>query len=762
VNFYKYATFPSSLKPQMRKYLNERPKRNQSGSLLVYGDYDRLSVERIDQFVRFRDVDHYAQHWMGPRQSVLLYRLTCPAAYWLPNGWEDLLELFCRSGTDAKHRPAPRSFLVFTMVTLDPRLHKCDDFGQVLSRCCELILAQVHSKDVKLIQPDRISYQVYGSFSSAELVIVWYADQYVDALRLTDMLRYASLADFQKTDQPFLPFVSLYSIIAQDRDGRADGAKWRSPRIEGNAELRFSFQDGMGSEAELQTFLQETLKELLCDGDKALAAQITYAGQRNAGIYDYSIRMPAFLLCDPGRGIFHRGKPLHWDQDNVCRFFSLTHVQLCYDLDSSNTGDKRPSSVSMFCPGLSPAFPAAANTLRQHIEQISRMVYGPEKSKAQGKPPEPRPWKTGSDMWAAYRSQGLRYVVKATVPSTDGLCDSLDLLYSDFVNNCSNLTSSAWAEDLTCQFIAIIDYIAEQFYQRCEGKKAGMFSNIKSICEIYIQMIYHIAQSRRTVFIVPSCHLRYMGQYDMILHAYYGWVKYLLGLAYSLHHKNGVQHTLIPTLTIDVIPEIRVCMYTVPRHFQEGESISSIFSINLPLAAMTDFLRYSMTICHETAHLIIPHDRDRRNQVMGMLFFSEFTANLALAELQTRLITEGQGSEWLRMHTIVLDPIKRGFMTVAYNGLRLYYINSLHKPVTERLSKQSEPAWENYRSELIAEIEAQASLEDAMERCLTFCPKTSRSFGRSLTDPFQRRSAGVSCPMSTMKLSACAGRRRMR
>lgn len=46
-------------------------------------------------------------------------------------------------------------------------------------------------------------------------------------------------------------------------------------------------------------------------------------------------------------------------------------------------------------------------------------------------------------------------------------------------------------------------------------------------------MIYHIAQSRRTVFVVPSCHLRYMDQYDLILHAYYGWEKYLLDMAYS-------------------------------------------------------------------------------------------------------------------------------------------------------------------------------------------------------------------------------------
>jgi len=726
VNFYKYATFPSNLKPEMRAYLNQSRKTERTSSLLVYGDYDRLNVERIDQFLRFRDVDHYAQRWMGPRQSVLLYRLPTPAAFWLPNGVEDLLELFCQPCEEKKVHFDQRNFLVFTMVTLDPRLHRYCDFRQILEHCCQLISTQVHSRDVELIQPDQIFYQVYGSFSSSELVIVWYVDQYADALRLVDMLRYASfVVNSEEPKESILPFVSLYSIIAQDRQGRQDNSAWHSPQIEGNAELRFAFQDGLRDSDELEQFLLMELKGMLCQQDESIAERITCMGHRNAGIYDYSICIPAFLLCDPGRNVFQRGKPLHWDQDNVSRFFSLTYVQLYYDM----ADDKRPASVSRLCPELSPAFHDTGGTLRHHVELISKMVYGPERFKEESRPglevvgteesAQGGLQMTCEEMLDAYRKQGLRYVIKELIPSTDGLCDSLDLLYSDFVNNCSNLTSSAWAEDLTIQFIAIIDYIAEQFYHVCQGKKSDLFFNFKSICEIYIQMIYHIAQSRRTVFIVPSCHLRYMGQYDMILHAYYGWVKCLLDLAYSLHHNNGFQHSLIPVLTIDVIPEICVCRYTVCHHFDESESTSSIFSINLPLVAMTDFLRYSMVICHETAHLIIPHDRDRRNQVMGMLFFSEFVANMVLAEKELELNAEPKDSVQLWRYNRVLGNIKKRFMTVVYNGLRPYYIESLHNVVMYRL-RDAETTWENYRTELVNELGSLLQVNETVAPLIQF------------------------------------------
>lgn len=39
-------------------------------------------------------------------------------------------------------------------------------------------------------------------------------------------------------------------------------------------------------------------------------------------------------------------------------------------------------------------------------------------------------------------------------------------------------------------------------------------------------------------------------------------------------------------------------IYKIPKHYKPEERISNIFSINMPLGAMTDFLRYALTMCN--------------------------------------------------------------------------------------------------------------------------------------------------------------------
>lgn len=712
VNFYKYATFPSVLKQNMNQYINDNfSQKSNSQSLMVFGDYDRLNIEKIDNFSRYRDVDPYAQRWLGPRQSLLLYQL--PSKGNDLNAEDDILNRFCFSqGQDPKllnFSKDDRNFLIFTMVTLDPRLYKYKDFRSVLEKCCQLIRKQVVCGDVSLIEPDQFSYQVYGSFSSAELIIAWSVNQYVDALRLIDMLRYVSFTYVQNEKEEYLlPFISLYSIVAQGKN--VFGESHPHKQIQGTVELKISYQDGVRNETPLKDFLLQDLKTALGITEEEELKTIQYEGKRHVGVYDYSIRLPAYLLCDPYRNVFHRGGPLHWDQESVRKYISLTHVEFYYDMDTESDGASRPLSQSLHYQELSSIIETDTHTLAEHISLIHKMVYGSDsigEYKGQKNQPQDDCFQiTGKQIWEIYRNYGLRTVIKKMIPSTDGLCDSLDLLYSDFVHNCSNLTSSTWAEDLTIQFIAIIDYIANQFYRQGENGNKALFSNIKGVCEIYIHMIYHIAQSRRTIFVVPSCHLRYMGQYDMILHAYYGWIKCLLDLAYSLHYENGKQHILIPVMTIDVIPEIRTILYKVERNYMENGQMSYIFSINMPLAAMTDFLRYSMAMCHETAHFIIPHDRNRRNQVMGMLFFSELISNMILSPFVMDLVNDEVNQDIQEQYDYALSPIQRNFIAIIYNELRSYYLTTLHDPIMKKFQHQPEsvPSWEDYRSVLFDTI----------------------------------------------------------
>lgn len=715
LNLFKYATFPSGIKSHMRNYLDDISRKNlnpASQTLLVYGDYDRISIKEVQDFSRFRDVDRHAQDWLGSRHTILLYELPDRAYGGTPGSADDFLRNFCTADGDAPPEELEeseelceyRNFLVFTMVTVNPVLHN-KGFGSMLNSCCKLIDRRIRENNVRLIEPDAISYQVYGSFSSSELALVWWVNQYEDAFRLMEALRHSAFTYDGGSGQmqSLLPFVSLYSITAQPKAGTKNIPNRQE--IQGKAELKFVFQDGVMDDADRKKFFERELMEKLPAGfgnggetGKNSKNWKACGAFYSVGEYDYSISLPAGFLCDPQTRIFYRDRPLHWASPGMHEFVSSSCVQLYYDMQFK-TGS-RLKAEPMNCPELGVGPRQQKMDLIDKIKQIKRMIYGPQENSEQTSQDGP-----GTvDLFLDYRNRGLRSIIKAKIPETDGLCDSLDLLYTDFVNNCSNLTSTAWAVDLVTQFIAIIDYIANEFDSNYDSTRPAdnLFSHIKSICEIYIQMIYHIAQSRRTVFVVPSCHLRYMGQYDLILHAYYGWEKYLLDLAYSLPRRNGVQPILIPILTIDVLPEICTQIYKIPKHYKPEERISNIFSINMPLGAMTDFLRYALTMCHETAHLIIPRDRDRRNQVFGMLFFSELTAYLFTSQIFAKNLLDSGPSDGSCEH--LLPSIKKGFMTVIYNKMRPFFMEKFHTRIMDacRDIPDNCPPWNEYLTMLMA------------------------------------------------------------
>lgn len=692
INFYKYATFPYTLKAEMADYLNQNVKMMKkdgdvANSLLVYGDFDRLNIKKVTDFTRLRDVDFYARRWLGQRQSILVYQLE-------ERQEPDLLEQISgldESGGDFRYR----NFVVLTMITLDPRLHKCKEYSKMLTQCKELIIQQLRSiNHLGLVEPEQVEYQIYGSFSSSELIIAWWVNQYSDALLLTDMLRNVK---FKYGDGScyLLPFISFYSIIAQARCGDGELEK----EITGLAELKLAFQDGISDEKERTCFL-DGLKKRLSDINGIDIHKIT--SQRSVGEYDYSISLPSNCLCDPYKRIFYRGGPLHWDDQEIKTYISLTHVQLYYDKGHREEGSF--SSETMYCDMLKDLSETSeTENILKGIKQIGEMVYGTNLN-------DSKMWNNDTGILENYREFGLRNMIKHYFPETDGLCDTIDLLYSDYINNCSNLTSSAWASDLTTQFVEMVDYMADQIIRTFSDDKRGrlesseMFYDIKKMSSVFIQMIYHIAQSRRTVFVVPSCHLRYMGQYDMILHAYYGIEKFFIKLAYSLEC-NDLQPFLVPAFMIDVIPEISTEMYKIYHHYDEKKAISGIFSINMPLGAMTDFLRYSMVVCHETAHFITPYNRDKRNQVIGMLLFSEFVAKCAIRKILL-VSYEAVDSDRKQAFDYVINRLLWNMMPIVYNNMRGFYVKNIHKPIMNRknLSDEKFPKWLDYREEITKAI----------------------------------------------------------
>ena len=68
--YYKYVRYPKGTLKDIEQCLNYVAAER---SILTFGEYDRLKINNIFQFDRFRDLSVLAKDWVGNRQSILLY-----------------------------------------------------------------------------------------------------------------------------------------------------------------------------------------------------------------------------------------------------------------------------------------------------------------------------------------------------------------------------------------------------------------------------------------------------------------------------------------------------------------------------------------------------------------------------------------------------------------------------------------------------------------------------------------------------------------
>ena len=71
INYYKYFTGPSEIKGSLFEYMavrnNSADYETTKYSRIVFGDFDRVSIEKVYDFSRLRNIESYAQRWLGAR-----------------------------------------------------------------------------------------------------------------------------------------------------------------------------------------------------------------------------------------------------------------------------------------------------------------------------------------------------------------------------------------------------------------------------------------------------------------------------------------------------------------------------------------------------------------------------------------------------------------------------------------------------------------------------------------------------------------------
>ena len=118
--YYKYVRYLRESLNDLRDVLCYKEAEH---SALTYGDYDRLKINVVTDFSRYRDLSLQAKTWVGNRQSILLYELSDNPPY-------DYFEEEIKYGFKSQKTGEVNAHLFFALTEFNFRseLHQRENF----------------------------------------------------------------------------------------------------------------------------------------------------------------------------------------------------------------------------------------------------------------------------------------------------------------------------------------------------------------------------------------------------------------------------------------------------------------------------------------------------------------------------------------------------------------------------------------------------------------------------------------------------------
>jgi len=160
------------------------------------------------------------------------------------------------------------------------------------------------------------------------------------------------------------------------------------------------------------------------------------------------------------------------------------------------------------------------------------------------------------------------------------------------------------------------------------------WDRFQDLTNAFKQQIYHLSQSSRMFFETPSCHFRSTGQYDFLMHTYYGISKRIIEAIY-LMQKEDPQSELVPLITVNTVPQVHSHLYFECGNSDEMRTIN----IDIPNSIIFDPYRGMSYLTHELFHYSVPESREKRNRTIGVLYISLFFFHKVFHTLREIMLT---------------------------------------------------------------------------------------------------------------------------
>jgi len=562
---------------------------------ITFGEFDRLSINKVTDITRYRDLSKKSKEWYGKRRSLLLYELEENNKGLKYNGSKE--ENF---GFDVCDKKSEKKYL-FLGLTLLPlsnnikqQLYKQSkqeietfNFKSLLLMCKNHIKDYIDKEVKRWNNSSSVKYEFYGTLGSAGLAIVWLTDQYDEVLYLVDKI--GSL--YIQGNKENKVFSSLFTIFSKNKID--DNKENKINEIRGTAQVHFTLRK---TENYINNFIN-----YLGDIFKRKEENLKYV--RCCGEYDLILFIESKYIYD--KFYKQKGKTtLSAKETKYKELIYQTKVILQREIED----------IDFEIESTEPILPLSEEELDFNNDLLLK------NSKIDSE--------VEVDINKIYNN--LRIKLYDYFPKTAGMVDTLDLLYSDYKSNYYSI-NGVWANDFQHQFKALLEMISEitpnkEPDERMNDiKDTDLYLNlIRDVFDVMNHHIYHLHDSSPLLYIqVPPCHIKYTSSYDMLLHAYFGIVKSIIQLLYS-RKKSQIQCELIPMITVDMVPVVGSEMYIELKK----PEIHNIININLPSVALFDIPTYMPYVIHELSHYVTAKDRKKRNLLYGCIYMTEVIVSL--------------------------------------------------------------------------------------------------------------------------------------
>lgn len=625
---------------------------------ITYGTYDRIQMLPVDSFSDFIKEFNEAYNWYGTTQSILLFPLEKDNAkrsfMWGKGKDRDRILLRSDSGSEGK---IPDGFFGTSFCYIsDEARNLIGNYDELLAHCNKVVTELVNEYN-KLISKNNeekihgeITVELFGSLSSAELIIIWSAKQYTDILYLMDCIRDFGIKD----DRPGMDevnyslfrttytMVSFPDVVKHDSD-----SDYPFKEVRGMAHIQFVMQDGMG-ESSIADFLA-FMKICLRNSSRLIKedpnVEIKFSLNRCAGEYDLvgfieSKYIPR-LFINPENWYGHDGKI---DPDNPNTYFCSIHhpkynkyvlytlTMLGYresDLPDFAKGQEREGGDEWSASRRAIMYRNLSDVtdnygaLNSHRSVLIKSIEDEHKEKF------------GT----------LIKLINQNIPATSNMITQLNQLFSDYVQCCSSCADYIWIEDYNELFLRVLLEIrntvrrisvwknyeisgadSDEIKQKWEDDRERL-KIIKGLINSLHQHTSHISSSNKLFFREQKMHFGYTAQHDLVIHAYYDIIKRLINYIYSNTDKT-VQSQLYPLVYFTQDDRITSNIYSEEPEmdFLKSNKSSSTVSIpsrimviHIPIDGMDNLMHYLPMLIHEVYHYAAPRNRKLRNQILAQV-----------------------------------------------------------------------------------------------------------------------------------------------